>query len=159
MELETRLRTLSAPMGSISPHLIGIQVRPSLLPRHLNGVQVAGGSNPPAPTNFLNHPSKSPPLTFLLLLKSYLCQVCSISSNPNFFRPLALYPIVVYLLLADRRGVGGGYGGGGRGVRIATASSHHPTTNLAKNHRRPFISYIHSSFSSPPIPMMTGGRC
>ena len=35
-----------------APHLIGDQVRPSILPPHLNGVQVVAGSNPAAPTLF-----------------------------------------------------------------------------------------------------------
>ena len=35
-----------------APHLITVQVRPSILPPHLNGVQVVAGSNPAAPTTF-----------------------------------------------------------------------------------------------------------
>jgi hypothetical protein len=57
MKLEVRLRIMF-------PHLNTNQVRPSFLRPHLNGVQVVGGSNPPAPTRQFNSPqtliTKSP---------------------------------------------------------------------------------------------------
>jgi len=106
---ETSLRIMSS-CGSASPHLIANQVRPSFCAPHLNGVQVVGGSNPPAPTIDPLHQDRQLPTKVLIRFppKGY----CNHACIPPLSSFLQLGPN-----LALGVGGGGGGGGGAKGLR------------------------------------------